>query len=151
MAFPEQLLCPAESVTVPVPEVARLPGAVLFVEDEPTLAVLMRHLLGRLGRPVMHAEDGTAAVQLLSAHRDAIALVIVDCHLPDTCGDELSQMLRTLVPGVPLMLTSGRDQRALVARLATGGPTDFLAKPYLPGEVVRRVGALLARAYSRGS
>ncbi len=121
------------------------PGMVLFVEDEPTLAVLMGHLLARLTQSVLHAADGTAALHLFAEYRDEIALVIVDCQLPDMPGFELCQLLRTLVPGVPLILTSGRDQRPLVAALSTGGPTEFLPKPYLPGEVVRRVGALLAQ------
>jgi len=118
-------------------------GAVLVVEDEDSLADLLHHLLLRVKIRVLRAADGAQARQLFAKHRAAIALALVDCHLPDMGGAELCQELRAVAPGLPLLITSGRDQRALAATLAPGGPTAFLPKPYMPGEVVRRVTALL--------
>ena len=58
---------------------------------------------------------------------------------------ELCQQLRALAPGLPLLLTSGRDQRALQAVFAAGGPCSFLAKPYMPAEVMGRVKMMLTK------
>ncbi len=93
--------------------------------------------------PVLRASDGTQALQLFMDHRATVSLAFVDCHLPDVCGADLCATLRVLAPGLPLLITSGRDQRALESSLATGGPTGFLPKPYMPGEVIRRITALL--------
>ena len=121
-------------------------GAVLLVEDEDSLAELLFHVLGRMKVPVLRASDGTQALQLFMDHRETIALAFVDCHLPDVCGADLCATLRTLAPGLPLLITSGRDQRVLESTLASGGPTGFLPKPYMPAEVVRRVKGLMSGA-----
>lgn len=119
-------------------------GLVLLVEDEDPLAELLATLLRRMQVRLIRAADGAQAVRLFNEHRAEITLAFVDCHLPDTCGAELCQILRATAPGLPLLLTSGRDQQALQTQLAAGGPCQFLPKPYMPGEVVRRVTALLA-------
>lgn len=116
--------------------------AVLLVEDEDSLAELLQHLLKRVKLRILRAADGSQALRLLAEQRASISLALVDCHLPDMAGADLCQELRARLPGLPLLVTSGRDQRALVASLASGGPTQFLPKPYMPGEVVRRVTAL---------
>lgn len=117
--------------------------AVLLVEDEDALAELLHHLLRRLNVRVLHAIDGAQALQLFTAHRANIALAFVDCHLPDISGADLCEVLRGERPDLPLLLTSGRDQRVLEKTFATTGPCSFLPKPYMPAEVVRRVSALL--------
>jgi DNA-binding response OmpR family regulator len=121
-------------------------GAVLLVEDEDSLAELLTHLLARLKIRVLHAADGAQAVRLFAEHRATISLAFVDCTLPDMAGGDLCQGFRAEMPGLPLLLTSGRDQRALEAALAPGGPCQFLPKPYMPADVMHRVKALLAPA-----
>jgi two-component system, cell cycle sensor histidine kinase and response regulator CckA len=124
---------------------AELTGAVLLVEDDESLADLLKHLLARMKIRVMHAATGAAAVTLFAEHRASVALAFVDCHLPDAEGGELCQRLRALSPGVPLLLTSGRDQRALESIFVVGGPCSFLAKPYMPADVMGRVKSMLSR------
>jgi len=121
-------------------------GAVLLIEDEESLAELLKHLLGRLEVKVLHAANGAQALELLKRHGNAITLAFVDCHLPDMAGSDVCHELREVLPGLPLLLTSGRDQRALEALFAAKGPCSFLPKPYMPGDVTRHVNALLATA-----
>jgi two-component system cell cycle sensor histidine kinase/response regulator CckA len=119
-------------------------GYVLVVEDEESLAELLGHLLRRLGVQVLTAGDGKNALSLFEQHREVIVLAFVDCNLPDIPGAKLCEKMRLLSPDLPLLLTSGRNQDALEEALKAGGPCEFLAKPYLPNEVLRRVTALLA-------
>lgn len=118
--------------------------AVLLVEDEDALAELLAHLFRRIQVQVLRAADGAQARQLFAAHREAIALAFVDCHLPDMAGADLCHEFRQALPTLPLLLTSGRDQRSLETQFAAGGPCSFLPKPYMPGDVLRRVTSLLA-------
>jgi two-component system response regulator RegX3 len=119
-------------------------GLVLLVEDEDSLADLIAALLGRMRIRVIRASDGAQAVQLFQQHRAEIALALVDCQLPDCGGAEVCNDLRAASPGLPLLLTSGRDQRVLEAHFAVSGPCQFLPKPFMPGDVTRRVSSLLA-------
>lgn len=131
-----------EPAAVPMKPAMR-EGVVLLVEDEDSLAELLTHLLARIKVSVLRAADGAQATRLFAEHRTRIALAFVDCHLPDADGGELCEELRAAAPGLPLLLTSGRDKRGLEAHFAAGGPCQFLAKPYMPAEVMHRVTALL--------
>ncbi|HTO03355.1 MAG TPA: response regulator [Opitutus sp.] len=120
-------------------------GAVLLVEDDESLSDLLKHLLNRMKVRVLHAATGAAAVAMFAEHQASVALAFVDCHLPDCEGGELCQQLRAVAPGLPLLLSSGRDQRALQSVFAVGGPCSFLAKPYMPAEVMGRVKSMLSK------
>ncbi len=76
-------------------------------------------------------------------HQSRISLVMMDCKLPDADGVSLSQRLRQISPGLPVVLTSGRDQSSFLEILAAGGPTAFLPKPFYPQDVIKRVSALV--------
>jgi DNA-binding response OmpR family regulator len=115
------------------------------VEDDESLSDLLKHLLGRIKVRVFHAPTGELALKLFAEHRASIALAFVDCHLPDSEGGELCRRLRNLSPALPLLLTSGRDQRALEVVFASTGPCSFLAKPYMPADVMGRVKSMLTR------
>lgn len=120
-------------------------GAVLLVEDDESLSDLLKHLLGRMKVRVLHAPTGEVALKLFAEHRATISLAFVDCHLPDSEGGDLCRRLRIISPTLPLLLTSGRDQRALEAVFGTAGPCSFLAKPYMPADVMGRVKLMLTR------
>lgn len=120
--------------------------SVLLVEDEDSLGDLLMHLLGRINVRVIHATDGATGLQLFAEHKASISLAFVDCRLPDMDGGELCRRLREMQPRLPLLLTSGRDQRGLVGLFSPGGPAAFLPKPYMPADVMRHVNALLGRA-----
>lgn len=115
---------------------------VLVVEDDDTVARLMTHILTRVPRRVLRARDGAECARLFREHAAAIALVIMDCRLPDTDGASLCNELRRMSPGLPVLLTSGRDQSRAPA--LNHGATAFLAKPFLPAQVEHKVSALLA-------
>ncbi|HYD85683.1 MAG TPA: response regulator [Opitutus sp.] len=119
---------------------------VLLVEDEDSLAELLTCLFSRIKVRVMRAADGAQARRVFAENRADITLAFVDCHLPDGHGADLCAEFRTIVPNLPLLLTSGRDQQALAVTLAAGGPCDFLPKPYMPADVMRRVRSLLGLA-----
>lgn len=121
-------------------------GLVLLVEDEDSLGDLLVHLLSRAKIRAVRAGDGNQALQLFADHQREIVMAFVDCRLPDIDGGDLCRELRRLHPGLPLLLTSGRDQRALLTTLSLGGRTGFLQKPYMPAEVVRHVNALLSQS-----
>lgn len=129
----------AQSVAGANPE-----SIVLLVEDEDSLGDLLVHLLARMKIRALRAPDGETALRLFAQQGEVIALAFVDCRLPDMDGGDLARKLRERSPGLPLLLTSGRDQRPLMNALSSGGRTAFLQKPYMPADVSRHVNALLS-------
>lgn len=144
--LPTATLLPSLEPLAPASEPLEFAATVLLVEDEDALAELLKCLLVRLKVRVLHAADGAQALQLLAEYRGKVNLAFVDCHLPDIGGPDLCELLRDQVPGLPLLLTSGRDQRNVVGNFTSGGPCAFLPKPYLPADVMRRVSSLLPAA-----
>jgi DNA-binding response OmpR family regulator len=71
---------------------------------------------------------------------------MIDIGLPDIAGDDLGLALRELVPGLPVILTSGREAENCREKLLASGPTWFAAKPYNPAQLVEQVRALLMTA-----
>jgi DNA-binding response OmpR family regulator len=120
---------------------------VLLVEDDEPIAGLLAHILERMNWRVAVASTGAECLRLLETHREEIGLAFLDCSLPDLHGGSLCARLRATVPGLPVLLTSGRTQPGLLELVAADGPAVFLSKPFLPADVMRQVRILLpARA-----
>jgi two-component system cell cycle sensor histidine kinase/response regulator CckA len=62
-------------------------GLVLLADDEETIRNLGRRMLERWGFEVVVAEDGREAVEKFQAHKDTIALVILDLTMPHLDGE----------------------------------------------------------------
>lgn len=116
---------------------------VLLVEDDESLAKLFVLLLQRCCFRVLHARSSADCLRLFEENQPAIALLLMDCNLPDGHGGTLCHRLRASSPGLPVLLTSGRKQESLQSLLAADGPTGFLPKPFLPGDVLPHVRALV--------
>lgn len=138
------VVAPSAPPSVPQPPAATpAPDVVLIVEDDVTLAGLFAELLQRCGLRVRHAADAQAARTLFAAHRGEIALMVMDCGLPDSSDGGLGREIRALSPLLPILLTSGRPQEDLQGQLSAEGPAAFLPKPFFLADVKRHVGTLL--------
>jgi len=107
-------------------------GAVLLVEDETTLADLLKRIFARCSRRVIHARDTAECQRLLDEHGAGFALAFAACGLPDDHGSAFGQKLRVTMPGLPELVNSGREQPSLAALLATDGLTAFLPDNFSP-------------------
>ncbi|MBL9210718.1 MAG: response regulator [Opitutaceae bacterium] len=115
----------------------------LLIEDDECVADVVATLLGRHGYQVVRAADGAQGAQQFATYEREIAVVILDCGLPDVDGASLCRVLRRIAPKLPIVLTSGWE--TVAARALIGeGPTVFLQKPFFPVDVMRAVNAFRA-------
>lgn len=133
-----------EKVQSPAAAPATMPDTVLVVDDDPMVGILVLRLLAPLGLRGVHVSDAAACLCWLDAHPGAVALVVMDCGLPDAREGRLAFRLRDQVPEMPLLLTSGRLWPDVFRAVAITGPTDFISKPFGPGELIQRARRLLA-------
>lgn len=120
----------------------------LLVEDDLSLADVLKSLLEDEGYRVWHASDAAGADELLEqAHPD---LVILDIMLPDTDGLVLCSELRarSAAPVVLLSATQRKSDPIIGLRL---GADDFIAKPFDTRELLARLEAVLRRATAGGA
>lgn len=142
--FPSSLFAgPSPGGSVPVWPGA---GTILLVEDQEFIAELLMMVFARAGLSVVRVGDGAEALRVLRDHQGKVRLAMIDIGLPDIAGDDLGLALRELVPGLPVILTSGREAEGCREKLLASGPTWFAAKPYKTAQLVEQVRALLMTA-----
>ena len=118
-------------------------GLVLVVEDEATIADLLRLYLSREGYGVHVERDGRAG--LAAARSLSPVAIILDVGLPEMDGTEVCRRLRADDDWVPVLFCTARDDeidRVLGLEL---GADDYITKPFSPREVVARVKSVLRR------
>lgn len=114
---------------------------IYLVEDDKNLNLVLRSYLEKEGWHVESFLRGEDALKYLNNPPD---LWILDIMLPDISGYELIRSIRAK-DDTPVIFISARDQdidRVLGLEL---GSDDYLAKPFLPRELVIRIKNLLGR------
>lgn len=121
------------------------PSRILIVDDDVALCRLLADYLQREGYVVHLAHNGDAALARLRQQTDRPDLLILDVMMPVRDGLETLRALR-LQQSMPVIMLSARGEpvdRVIGLEL---GADDYLAKPFLPRELMARVHAQLRRA-----
>ncbi len=105
-------------------------STVLLVEDEPDVRRMAATMLGRIGFAVIEASDGMAAVEALRERPEGVVCAICDLTMPQMDGWETLTALRSVIPGLPIVLASGYDQSQVMTGEHAEWPQTFLHKPY---------------------
>ncbi len=117
---------------------------ILICDDDPLLLDLLEHKLSARGYRVVTAGDGREALRLIDAGRpDA---VVLDAMMPVVDGPEVLRRIRARpeLASLPVvMLTARRQEKDIVGALALGA-SDYVVKPFIPEELVVRLGRLVA-------
>lgn len=115
---------------------------IYLVEDDENLNLVLKKYLENEGWKVYSFLNGATARSNIGSTPD---LWILDIMLPDIDGYQLIKEIKTANPQVPVIFISARDadiDRVVGLEL---GSDDYLAKPFLPRELVLRVKKLLDR------
>lgn len=117
----------------------------LLVDDEPELLKMVSAILKDAG-----FENIVAAVSVkegaAKAQKEKPDLAILDVMLPDGDGFSLMQQLRSFTD-MPVIFLTARDEAAdKLAGLGLGAD-DYIAKPFMPQELLLRIYAVLRRTY----
>lgn len=115
---------------------ARRGGAVLIVEDEPLIRSMAADIFTEAGYRVFEAGNALEAITVLEGAND-IMTVFTDVEMPGgKNGLSLAAEIKVRWPRISVLITSGRVRPDATA-LPKG--TDFIAKPYLPTDVISRI------------
>ena len=95
------------------------------------------------GYRILSAEDAEKAVILAKGHDGPIHLVVTDIVMPNMSGSELAAELLQLRPDTRIIFISGYSNREIVRRTQSGTPANFVAKPFMPEELLSKVREVL--------
>ncbi|WP_126176920.1 response regulator transcription factor [Tsuneonella rigui] len=117
---------------------------VLIADDEPLLTELLEFRLGARGYQTVVAHDGREALAKLDEAEPQA--VVLDMMMPVHDGFEVLRRMRASAKYAEtpvIMLTARRGEADVVGALELGAD-DYLVKPFLPEELMIRLGRLLA-------
>jgi signal transduction histidine kinase/integral membrane sensor domain MASE1/CheY-like chemotaxis protein len=131
------------------PQPSGVPGRgelILVAEDEEQVRRVAARALTEAGYQVLEAANGREALELAARATAPVRLVLTDVVMPEMSGRELADRLAILLPGTPVLFTSGYTDGEILRRGLLAPESDFLAKPFSPDAVVRAVRDRLAPA-----
>jgi signal transduction histidine kinase len=102
---------------------------VLVVEDEPTDAAVLNHLLVDLGASagtLLLARSLTEALEAVAARAPTVA--VVDLFLPDSAGVDTVRQIRARAPDLPLVVVSAAADIETAVHSLQEGADDYLVK-----------------------
>ncbi len=113
-------------------------AVILFVDDDPLIAMSTTEMLEDLGHRVIGANSGRHALDILKSEQP-IDLMMTDHVMPGMTGVELAAASRQVRPSLPILLATG------YADLPEGAQLDLprLAKPYHQDQLRDRLDQLL--------
>ena len=123
-------------------------GRVLVVEDDVSIADVLRRTLRQEGHEVRSAADGVEALEL--AEDFVPDLVVLDLGLPKLDGVEVLKRLRAS-SDVPILILTARTETEDRVEGLDSGADDYLVKPFERKELLARLRALMRRRPPRGS
>jgi DNA-binding response OmpR family regulator len=120
---------------------------VLVVEDDESIADVLRRTLRQEGHEVRSSADGVEALR--AAEEFVPDLVILDLGLPGLDGVEVWRLRAE--SDVPILILTARSELDDRVEGLDSGADDYLAKPFERQELLARMRALLRRRPPRGS
>lgn len=116
---------------------------ILLVEDEPSVRMLVRDELRKLGYRVLEARNGIEACLLATQQAGSFQLLLTDVVMPGMAGRELAQHLSVIKPDLRTLFISGYLDDIGIMAGQEEGMSSFLQKPFTPEVLARAVRNLL--------
>ena len=122
-------------------------ATILYVDDEPTVGLILEDTLERAGHRPLGARNVPEALQILA--RGEVELVISDYRMPGISGLEFLEMLRREGHDVPLIMLTGYASIEHAVAAIKAGAIDYITKPVQPAQLELAVAQALEVARLR--
>jgi PAS domain S-box-containing protein len=139
MVLPIATSAPEAETPAAAPQQIKRSAIILFVDDDPLIAMSTTEMLEDLGHRVIGASSALHALDILKSEQP-IDLMVTDHVMPGMTGIELAAATRQVRPSLPILLATG------YAELPEGTQLDLprLAKPYHQDQLRDQLDQLLA-------
>jgi CheY-like chemotaxis protein len=117
--------------------------AVLLVEDDPSVRLLIGEVLSELGYRAIEASDANAAIKVLESSQ-AIDMMISDVGLPGMNGRQLAEVVREYHATVPILFVTGYAENAAIRADFLGTNMAVISKPFQFEELAAKIGEMLS-------
>lgn len=113
----------------------------LYVEDEPFLARIVKESLESRDYFVALTDNGANAVSLFTEIKPDVC--ILDVMLPWKDGYAIAREIRSICPKVPILFVTAKTQTQDLIKGFESGGNDYIRKPFSVEELIVRINNLL--------
>ena len=117
--------------------------AVLLVEDDPAVRLLIGEVLRDLGYACIEAIDGQAALPMLLSNA-RLDLMITDVGLPGMNGRQLAEIARQHRPELKILFVTGYAEHATGAERFLEPGMAMVTKPFMLDALAQKIREILA-------
>lgn len=114
-----------------------------FVEDEPSVCIMIVRILENGGYSVMKATNGEEALRIVDCHEPEINILVTDVVMLYMGGKELSVKLSRIFPAMKTLFMSGYTDNSIVNHGILEPDVAFIQKPFTPNEIALKVRQVL--------
>lgn len=118
---------------------------VLLAEDDDMVRELNRTILEEAGYIVIETSDGREALDTFKERGSDVDILVTDVIMPNMDGKKLYEEIIKIRPGIKVLFMSGYSTDTLDARCALDDGYDFMPKPVMPSELLKRLRDVLDR------
>lgn len=119
---------------------------ILYVEDDPNLAFATKDNLEEYDYEVVHATDGTEALDFFG--KEHFDICVLDIMLPKMDGFTLAEKIRSADSQVPILFLTARALQEDKIKGLRLGADDYITKPFSIEELKLRIDVFLRRSKS---
>jgi CheY-like chemotaxis protein len=119
--------------------------SILVVDDEQSVADVVKESLEGVGYRVTLCTDSLQALKLFHAKPEQFDLVLTDLTMPKMNGIELARALLQLQPEIPIILTSGYSSDFTQETTSELGVRAYLMKPFVESVLNQTIRQVLDR------
>jgi PAS domain S-box-containing protein len=116
---------------------------ILLAEDELMVRGVVRGMLELLGYTVLEARQGQEALRICQEQQGTIHLLLTDVVMPGMNGHELAEKVTVLRPETRVLYMSGYTDDAIIQQGVLKEGTAFLAKPFTPDALAKKLRQVL--------
>jgi PAS domain S-box-containing protein len=118
-------------------------GTILVVEDEAGVRQALQRILTANGYTVATAANGAEALELFTARRHEIDLLITDLVMPGMGGRELALQCCLMRDALKVIYLSGYTRDSLLSQQTFEEGTEFIEKPFTREAILERIARVL--------
>jgi PAS domain S-box-containing protein len=119
---------------------------ILIVEDDINNYYYLKTLLKKTGVNILHAEDGLKAIEIFKNH-PTIDLILMDIQLPKLSGAEVTRIIKSIKPQLPIIAQTANAMVEDRALLFAAGCDDYVTKPIKSAVLLRIMDNCLSKKY----
>ncbi len=106
---------------------------ILYVDDEPTVGLMLEHALRESGHEPVGARNVPEALQALS--RGGVDLILSDYMMPGLTGLEFLELMSSEGYDIPLIMITGHATIEHAVASIKAGAVDYITKPVRPAQL----------------